>query len=128
MGATGATGATGSFLFSSGAISGYFDTLQASYDVPQWKLTLHLSSPGTIEGGESDVILSSTGFYVDSSYQVNDPSDPRIVLTLKNHETGTGVLCGWYNLTVPASLVQGTMWNNANPSSFTTKFEIYGCE
>lgn len=128
MGATGATGATGTFLFSSGAISWYFDTYQASYDLPQWKLTLHLSSPWEISGREPDVEISGTWFYVDSSYQVNDPSDPRIVLTLKNTQFGTGVACGWYNVTVPWSLVQGTMFPNANLNDLTTKFEIFGCD
>lgn len=106
MGATGATGATGSFLYNSGAIHGSFDTLQASYDLPQWLLTLHLSSPGDINGAEEDVVVSGSGLYVASSTPIADPADPRILLVVKSTHTGTGVSCGWFDVTVPPSLVQ----------------------
>lgn len=126
--ATGSTGATGSFIYNSWAINWYFDTLQASYELPSWNLVLHLSAPADVQWAEDDIVFSDPGFYISSVTSVSDPNDPRIIFKVKTNNTWTWILCGWYDVTIPPSLLQWTFFQNANPFEITTKFELFGCD
>lgn len=117
-----------SVSYSGITIQGFFDILQSNYDLPSYRLVLHLNAFWSLDGAFPDIVLTGTGLFINSAVSIFDPSDPRIVLTLIRQNSGDILSCGWYGVNIIPSLIQW-LSGGAYPNSVDigTAFELTGC-